>query len=137
MKLASLTNEMISIATCGDWNSLPEELWTEVNLLLRDERGWTPAHYAAREGMLHRIPEFLLTERVLTIAARDGSTPVGLAAEQEWQNLPYEVLRMNKHLISPEVWGRIKAYLAKAPIEEMMTLTNGDPFDPVESLKDI
>jgi hypothetical protein len=137
VKVANLTGEMISVARCGDWNSLPAELWTEANILLQDEHGWTPAHYAAVEGMIHRIPEELLTARVLTVEAPDGSTPIGLAAEAEWRNLPYEVLRMNKHLISPEVWEGIKAYLAKAPIEEMMALTNGDPFDPVESLEDL
>jgi hypothetical protein len=137
VKVANLTSEMISVARCGDWNSVPAELWTEANLLLRDEQGWTPVHYAALEGVMHRIPNELLTERVLTVEAPDGSTPIGIAAEAEWQNLPYEVLRMSRHLISPEVWSRIKAYLARAPIEEMMALTNGDPFDPVRSLEDL
>jgi hypothetical protein len=137
MKLASLTDEMISIASTGDWGNLPEELQTEANLLLPDGHGWTAAHYAASEGMLHRIPKELLTERVLTATAPDGTTPLGLAAEMEWQNLPYEVLRMHKDLVDPDAWRKIRAYLERAPLEEVMELTNGDPFYPAETLEEL
>src|SRR5512146_508222 len=50
MKLASLTDLMISTASTGDWGNLPEEFQTEANLLLPDRHGWTAAHHAASEG---------------------------------------------------------------------------------------
>jgi hypothetical protein len=79
----------------------------------------------------------LLTEGVLTEVAPDGATPLGLAAEMEWQKLPYEVTRMHKDLLDPEVWRKIRSHLARVPLEELMGLTNGDSFDPAETLDDL
>ena len=70
--------------TQGAWRGLsaiPQNLYTENNLLRLDKYQFTPLHYACERGQTDLLPAHLLTQTTLLKKGRNGITPLHFAAQ--------------------------------------------------------
>jgi len=86
-----LEEDIILAATLGDWTFIGESAKTpDTALQALNGDGWTLVHYAASQGMVHRVPSEMLTGETLTLLAVDGRTPLELA-EEFGEVLPHRI----------------------------------------------
>lgn len=71
----------------------------EPKLVKLEGRMWTPLHHIAKNRELTHIPIGMLTQRNLTVRAKDGTTPIHWVAKNgDWDKLP--VSSINKRTLT-------------------------------------
>lgn len=83
-----LQGEFEARAEEGDWDFIEPILLTEQNALMPlNEAGETSLHIAARNGLLHTVPEQMLTLASMLSCDGAGNTPLGLVLHSESETI--------------------------------------------------